>query len=48
LAGVVGVPISAFVSDEHKGDYASLVRFAFCKQVPVLERAAERLTRLGG
>ncbi|WP_167139047.1 aminotransferase class I/II-fold pyridoxal phosphate-dependent enzyme [Diaminobutyricimonas sp. TR449] len=46
LAGVVGVPISAFVADEHKSDYASLVRFAFCKQVPVLERAAERLAAL--
>lgn len=46
LAGVVGVPISAFVADEHKSDYASLVRFAFCKQIPVLERAAERLAAL--
>jgi N-succinyldiaminopimelate aminotransferase len=47
LAGVVGVPISAFCSDEHSGEYASLVRFAFCKRVDVLERAAAQLARLG-
>jgi N-succinyldiaminopimelate aminotransferase len=47
LAGVVGVPISAFCSDEHAGEYASLVRFAFCKKVDVLERAAAQLARLG-
>jgi N-succinyldiaminopimelate aminotransferase len=46
LAGVVAVPISAFVSDENKGDYASLVRFAFCKRVDVLERASAQLARL--
>ncbi|MCU1558746.1 MAG: aminotransferase [Microbacteriaceae bacterium] len=47
LAGVVAVPVSAFVTDEHKGDYASLVRFAFCKRVDVLERASAQLARLG-
>lgn len=46
LAGVVGVPISAFVSDANQGDYASLVRFAFCKRVEVLERASAQLSRL--
>lgn len=46
LAGVVGVPISAFVTDEHKGDYASLVRFAFCKRVDVLELASAQLAEL--
>ncbi len=46
LAGVVGVPISAFVSHENKADFASLVRFAFCKKVPVLEQAASQLARL--
>ena len=46
LAGVVAVPISAFVTDEHKGDYASLVRFAFCKRVDVLERASAQLAEL--
>jgi len=46
LAGVVAVPISAFVSDENKGDYASLLRFAFCKRVDVLERASAQLASL--
>jgi N-succinyldiaminopimelate aminotransferase len=46
LAGVVAVPISAFVTDEHKGEYASLVRFAFCKRVELLEQASEQLARL--
>jgi N-succinyldiaminopimelate aminotransferase len=46
LAGVVAVPISAFVTDENKGDYASLVRFAFCKRVEVLERASAQLSKL--
>ncbi|GGE85415.1 pyridoxal phosphate-dependent aminotransferase [Mycetocola zhadangensis] len=47
LAGVVAVPLGAFVSQNHRDDYASLVRFAFCKRVDVLERAAAQLTRLG-
>jgi N-succinyldiaminopimelate aminotransferase len=47
LAGVVAVPLGAFVSEDHLGDYASLVRFAFCKRVDVLERAAAQLARLG-
>ena len=46
LAGVVAVPISAFVSDDNKGEYASLVRFAFCKRVDVLERASAQLASL--
>jgi N-succinyldiaminopimelate aminotransferase len=46
LAGVVGIPISAFCVPEHKAEYASLVRFAFCKRVDVLEEAAARLARL--
>lgn len=46
LAGVVGVPISAFVTDRNKGEYASLVRFAFCKRVEVLERASAQLALL--
>jgi N-succinyldiaminopimelate aminotransferase len=48
LAGVVAVPISAFVSDENKGDYASLVRFAFCKRFEVLEQASKQLAGLSG
>ncbi|TFD17977.1 pyridoxal phosphate-dependent aminotransferase [Cryobacterium sp. TMT1-21] len=43
LAGVVAVPIAAFCSPANRADYASLVRFAYCKKVDVLERAAGRL-----
>lgn len=46
LAGVVGVPLSAFILPEHRVDTASLVRFAFCKRESVLEDAAGRLARL--
>jgi len=42
-AGVVAIPMSAFVSQEHQADYAGLVRFAACKRVEVLEEAAARL-----
>ena len=47
LAGVVAVPISAFCHDELGAEYSSLVRFAFCKRVEVLELAAKQLSRLG-
>lgn len=47
LAGVVGVPLGAFVMEDHLSEYAPLVRFAFCKKVDVLERAARQLARLG-
>jgi N-succinyldiaminopimelate aminotransferase len=43
LAGVVGVPITAFCSPAHRAEYASLVRFAYCKKPDVLEHAAEQL-----
>ncbi len=42
-AGVVGIPLTAFVTPEHRGDYATLVRFAACKRVEVLQDAAGRL-----
>lgn len=42
-AGVVGIPLTAFVSPAHRGEYATLVRFAACKRVDVLAEAAERL-----
>jgi N-succinyldiaminopimelate aminotransferase len=42
-AGVVAIPLSAFVSAEHQDDFAGLVRFAACKRVDVLEKAAARL-----
>jgi len=46
LAGVVGIPVTAFVRPEHRGGYSSLLRFAFCKRFSVLEEASERLARL--
>ncbi len=42
-AGVVAIPLTAFVSAEHRSDYAGLVRFAACKRTEVLEEAARRL-----
>lgn len=45
-AGVVGIPLTAFVSREHRGAYASLVRFAACKRVEVIAEASERLRAL--
>jgi len=46
LAGVVGVPVTAFVRPERRQDYSTLVRFAFCKKVEVLEAAVEALGAL--
>ena len=45
-AGVVAIPLTAFVNPEHRRDYATLVRFAACKRVEVLEDAASRLATL--
>ncbi|MEX0159107.1 MULTISPECIES: aminotransferase class I/II-fold pyridoxal phosphate-dependent enzyme [unclassified Microbacterium] len=42
-AGVVAIPLTAFVSEAHRADYAGLVRFAACKRVQILEEAATRL-----
>ncbi len=47
LAGVVAVPVSAFVHASRRAPYRSLVRFAFCKRVEVLEEASARLAALG-
>jgi N-succinyldiaminopimelate aminotransferase len=46
LAGVVGVPLSAFILPEHRSSTNSLVRFAFCKRQDVLERASAQLAQL--
>jgi N-succinyldiaminopimelate aminotransferase len=46
LAGVVGVPISAFVRDGATSEYRSLVRFAYCKRESVLTDAVSRLAAL--
>jgi N-succinyldiaminopimelate aminotransferase len=48
LAGVAGVPLSAFVTAGHHGEYRSLVRFAACKRLDVLDEAANRLAQLAG
>lgn len=45
-AGVVGVPVTAFVSAEHVAEYKTLVRFAFCKRRQVLEDASRGLAHL--
>ncbi|BDZ63372.1 aminotransferase class I/II-fold pyridoxal phosphate-dependent enzyme [Agromyces mangrovi Wang et al. 2018] len=47
LAGVVAVPLTAFVHPDRRESTRSLVRFAFCKRVDVLEEASARLARLG-
>ncbi|MCU1579568.1 MAG: aminotransferase class I/II-fold pyridoxal phosphate-dependent enzyme [Rhodoglobus sp.] len=46
LAGVVAVPLTAFVHPDRRDGYNTLVRFAFCKRVEVLERAASQLAGL--
>jgi N-succinyldiaminopimelate aminotransferase len=46
LAGVVGVPLSAFILPEHRSSTNSLVRFAFCKRQEVLEQASAQLAKL--
>jgi N-succinyldiaminopimelate aminotransferase len=47
LAGVVGIPVSAFVHEANRAEYASLVRFAYCKRADVLQEAVARLAALG-
>ena len=44
--GVVGIPVTALVSPEHRAQYATLMRFAFCKRLEVLEDAVRRLAAL--
>ncbi len=46
LAGVVGIPVSAFVHEPARAEIASLIRFAYCKRIDVLTEAGERLARL--
>ena len=42
-AGVVAIPLSAFYRDGEAGDASSHLRLAFCKDVPTIEQALERL-----
>ena len=44
-AGVAAIPVTAFATPEHRGDVATLVRFAACKRTEVIEEAALRLAR---
>jgi N-succinyldiaminopimelate aminotransferase len=43
---VVAIPLTAFVTPAHREDFSTLVRFAACKKVEVLEEAASRLAVL--
>ncbi|WP_294181475.1 aminotransferase class I/II-fold pyridoxal phosphate-dependent enzyme [uncultured Schumannella sp.] len=45
-AGVVAIPLTAFIRPENRDGYRTLVRFAFCKRHDVLERAAAQLASL--
>lgn len=45
-AGVAAVPVSVFCDDPQR--MSTLVRFAFCKQVPVIEEACRRLAAFTG
>ncbi|MCC7127773.1 MAG: aminotransferase class I/II-fold pyridoxal phosphate-dependent enzyme [Microbacteriaceae bacterium] len=46
LAGVVAVPVTAFVHPERRAEYGSLLRFAYCKKFELLQRAADQLSSL--
>ncbi|WEG07488.1 aminotransferase class I/II-fold pyridoxal phosphate-dependent enzyme [Microbacterium horticulturae] len=45
-AGVVAIPLTAFVTTAHRDAYATLVRFAACKRIEVIDEAARRLQTL--
>lgn len=45
-AGVVALPLTAFATPERHDEYRTLVRFAACKRIDVLEDAAARLAAL--
>jgi N-succinyldiaminopimelate aminotransferase len=44
--GVAAIPPTAFFSEEHKSIARQWARFAFCKKMETLEKAAEHLQRL--
>lgn len=48
LAGVVAIPLTAFVLPAHVDTYRPLARFAFCKRDSVLEDAVSRLGGVKG
>jgi N-succinyldiaminopimelate aminotransferase len=43
IAGVVAVPVTAFVRPESSAGYSTLVRFAYCKKMELIEEASSRL-----
>jgi len=45
-AGVVAIPLTAFVSHQRRAEYRTLVRFAACKRVEVIAEASARLATL--
>lgn len=45
-AGVVAIPLTAFVTSPHRERYATLVRFAACKRIDVIDEAMTRLQAL--
>ncbi len=47
-AGIVAIPLTAFATTRNRDRYATLVRFAACKRVSVLDEAASRLARMTG
>lgn len=46
LAGVVGIPVSAFVRPERHDQFSTHLRFAFCKKRELLQRASAQLADL--
>ncbi|MFT4234030.1 MAG: aminotransferase class I/II-fold pyridoxal phosphate-dependent enzyme [Microbacterium sp.] len=44
--GVVGIPLTAFVTPKHRAQFATLVRFTASKRLSVLQEAAARLASL--
>jgi N-succinyldiaminopimelate aminotransferase len=46
--GIAAIPPTAFYSEEHRHLGQQWTRFAFCKRMETLERAAERLVKLKG
>lgn len=46
-AGVAAIPLTAFVSAEHRHEFSTLVRFAACKRTEVIAEASARLRALG-
>jgi N-succinyldiaminopimelate aminotransferase len=46
LAGVVGIPVTAFVREGNRADYRSMIRFAYCKRVNILTMASAQLAAL--